>query len=128
VASHSPVPEKTTTKPKPTTPAPPADVFSATVSVGASWDQGYVASVRVQNTGSGAASWKVTVGHSDLNDLRLLGTWGAHGSQSGDNVVFTGGPLAAGASVNFGYQVSKSGRGGARPSGCTVVGGRCGVS
>jgi hypothetical protein len=70
----------------------------------------------------------VTVGHSDLNDLRLLGTWGAHGSQSGDNVVFTGGPLAAGASVNFGYQVSKSGRGGARPSGCTVVGGRCGVS
>jgi cellulase/cellobiase CelA1 len=99
------------------------------VSVGASWEQGYVASVAVQNTGSSAASWTVTVSHRNLDDLRLLYTWGAaRGTQSGDNVIFTGGPLAAGASVNFGYQVGKSGRGNARPAGCTVVGGACGVS
>jgi len=88
-----------------------------------------VASVRVQNTGDATGSWSVTVSHATVNDLRLLGTWGAaSGRQSGDNVVFTGGPLAAGASTGFGYQVSMSGRANARPSGCSVVGGRCRVS
>jgi len=129
--SHSPAPEKTTTsKPAPTktTPAPAAD-YAVTVSVTASWDQGYVASVRVQNTGNATGSWTVTVSHANLSNLRLVGTWGgASGRQSGDNVVFTGGPLAGGGSAGFGYQVSKGGRGNARPSGCSVVGGSCGVS
>jgi cytoskeletal protein RodZ len=129
--SHSPVPEKTTTsKPAPTkttTPPPSAD-FAATVSVTASWDQGYVASVRLQNTGDAAGSWTVTVSHANLSNLRLVSTWNATGKQSGDDVVFTGGPLAAGASASFGYQVSKTGRGNARPSGCAVVGGKCAVS
>jgi cellulase/cellobiase CelA1 len=99
------------------------------VTVTASWDQGYVAQVRVRNTGDAAGSWTVTVSHADLNNLRLVNTWGdATGKQSGDNVVFTGGPLAAGGSIGFGYQVSKTGRGNARPSGCAVLGGRCGVS
>ena len=99
------------------------------MSVGASWEQGYVASVRVQNTGVATGSWSVTVSHATVNDLRLLGTWGpVTGRQSGDDVVFTGGPLAAGAATGFGYQVGKSGRGNARPSGCSVVGGGCRVS
>ena len=107
----------------------PRAKFSVAVSVGASWEQGYVASVRVQNTGAATSSWSVTVSHANVSDLRLLGTWGpATGRQSGDNVVFTGGPLAAGASTGFGYQVSKSGHGNARPSGCSVVGGGCRVS
>ncbi|WP_169789722.1 cellulose binding domain-containing protein [Actinoplanes subtropicus] len=94
-----------------------------------SWDQGYVASVRVQNTGKATGSWTVTVSHADLRNLRLLGVWGtARGTQNGENVVFTGAPLAAGASTGFGYQVSATGRGNTRPSGCSVVGGRCGVS
>lgn len=84
--------------------------------------------VRVQNTGNAAATWTVTVTHSGLRNLRLAGTWNARGSQNGDNVVFTGDALAPGATANFGYQVSKSGRGNARPAGCTVAGGRCGVS
>jgi cellulase/cellobiase CelA1 len=87
-----------------------------------------VGTVRVQNTGSAAASWRVTVSHSGQDNLRLLGTWNARGSQSGDTLTFTGGPLSPGASATFGYQVSKSGRGNAHPSGCSVVGGRCGVS
>ncbi|MFI5890847.1 cellulose binding domain-containing protein [Actinoplanes sp. NPDC051513] len=82
----------------------------------------------MRNTGRAVASWSVTVRHSDQDNLRLLGTWNARGSQSGDNLTFTGGPLAPGASASFGYQVSKSGRGNARPSGCSVVGGTCGVS
>ena len=71
----------------------------------------------------------MTVSHANLSNLRLVGTWGsARGTQSGDNVVFTGDALTAGGSAGFGYQVSKTGRGNARPSGCSVVGGRCGVS
>lgn len=140
--SRSPIPEKTSKSPSPTptrarvtttAPAPPppspppAAVLAAAVSVGASWEQGYVAGVRVENTGKKSANWTVTVTHGNLADLRLVGTWGARGTQQGDRVVFTGGPLAAGATVNFGYQTSKTGRGNARPSGCTVVGGTCGV-
>ncbi|GIF19158.1 hypothetical protein Ate02nite_18880 [Paractinoplanes tereljensis] len=87
-----------------------------------------MASVRVKNVGGTAESWSVTVSHSGQDNLRLAGTWNARGSQSGDNLTFTGGPLAPGASISFGYQVSKSGRGNARPSGCSVVGGKCGVS
>lgn len=126
--SHSPVVEKTSASPTPakTTVAPAA--FAATVSVAASWDQGYVASVRVQNTGTSAKSWSVTISNAGLDNVRLLGTWSARGSQSGSNLTFTGGPLAPGATAAFGYQVSKTGRGAARPSGCSVVGGRCGVS
>jgi cytoskeletal protein RodZ len=126
--SHSPVPEKTSASPTPakTTVAPPA--FSVTVGVPASWEQGYVASVRVQNTGPSAKSWSVTVSNAGLDNVRLLGTWSARGSQSGSNMTFTGGPLAPGATAAFGYQVSKTGRGNARPSGCSVVGGRCVVS
>ncbi|MCU7725333.1 cellulose-binding domain-containing protein [Actinoplanes sp. KI2] len=123
--SHSPTPSKPA--PAKTTPPPSAD-FAVTVTVTASWDQGYVAQVRVRNNGDAAGSWSVTVSHADLNNLHLVSTWNATGKQSGDNVVFTGGPLAPGASAGFGYQVSKTGRGNARPSGCAVVGGSCRVS
>jgi hypothetical protein len=68
------------------------------------------------------------VSNAGLDNVRLLGTWNARGSQSGSNMTFTGGSLAPGASVTFGYQVSKTGRGNARPSGCSVVGGKCVVS
>jgi cellulase/cellobiase CelA1 len=134
VTKRTSVPEKTTTKPrtaKPTatktTTRPRTDDFAATVSLGASWEQGYVATVRVRNTGSAATAWKVTVSHSGQENLRLTGVWNARGTQSGDNIAFTGDRLAPGASVQFGYQVSKSGRGNAKPSGCSVVGGKCSV-
>jgi cytoskeletal protein RodZ len=127
--SHSPTPTPTRTRATtpPAPPPPPANDLAVAVTVGASWEQGYVAGVRIQNTGRKSANWTVTVTHSNLSNFRLVGTWGARGTQQGDRVVFTGGPLAAGATVNFGYQTSKTGRGNARPSGCTVVGGTCGV-
>jgi cellulase/cellobiase CelA1 len=99
--------------------------LSATVRIGARWEQGYVASVRVQNTGKTSRAWTVRVTHADAeDDLALRGTWNATGRQSGDTMTFTGGPLAPGATAMFGYQVS----GDARPSHCTVVGGKCSVS
>lgn len=96
--------------------------------VPASWEQGYVASVRVRNTGTKPITWTVTVTHSDQQDLTLGNTWGATGKQSGDTLTFTGGPLTAGQTVTWGYQVAKTGTGNARPAACTVVGGTCAVS
>ncbi|MEV4345119.1 cellulose binding domain-containing protein [Actinoplanes sp. NPDC049596] len=112
---------KTTTK-----PAPQTDI-EAQLSVTASWDGGYVAFVRVVNEGDAAAQWRVTVTHSGLNDMELRGTWNASGSQSGSSLSFSGDPLAPGKSATFGYQITKSGRGNARPAGCSAVGGSCSV-
>ncbi|MEU4243179.1 cellulose binding domain-containing protein [Actinoplanes sp. NPDC026619] len=128
---HTPVPGKTTTKPsasKPTaTKAARSSDLAATLSVAASWEQGYVAAVRIRNNGRTAQSWTVTVSNNGLSNLRLTGTWNARGSQSGSRLTFTGDGLAPGSTFTFGYQVSSGGRGKARPSGCSVVGGACSV-
>ncbi len=134
-AATSPAPSKTRTTTRPparaTTPAAPRPKAAATLQVGASWGGGYVAGVRVTNTGTAPLQWRVTVTHDDRTDLRLRGVRGATGSQDGDTLTFRGGPLAPGASAEFGYQVAGArrdeGRGDARPSGCSVVGGRCGM-
>jgi cellulase/cellobiase CelA1 len=121
-------------KPSPTTrrtsaAAPsPAASFAATIRVSGSWRFGYTGTVTIENKGNAASDWRITVAHSGVDNLRLLNTWGARGSRDGDDVVFTGDSLTPGASVSFRYQVTKTGRGDARPSGCSVVGGTCDVS
>jgi hypothetical protein len=117
-------------KPSPSASSRPSTriALTATVNVGASWEEGYVAAVRVRNSGNTSRTWSVTVTHSRQRNLTLRNTWNARGRKNGDSVTFTGGPLAPGATADFGYQISKSGRGDARPAGCTVVGGRCSVS
>ncbi len=126
----SPAPEKTrkpTTKPPRTTaPVARTDV-EASLRVGASWDSGYVAAVRVVNDGDKPMEWKVTVSHSGLDNLQLRGVWNARGDQQGSSLVFTGGTLAPGATASFGYQTSAAGRGNLRPAGCNAVGGSCSV-
>ncbi|MBL7256787.1 cellulose binding domain-containing protein [Paractinoplanes lichenicola] len=129
-APTSPTPRPTTkpavTKTTTAPPPPQADV-EATLAVGASWDEGYVAAVRVTNEGDRPTRWRVTVSHSGLRNLELRGVWNATGDQQGDSLVFTGGTLAPGAQASFGYQTSKTGRGKARPSGCNALGGSCSV-
>jgi hypothetical protein len=123
----SPVPKKTrkpTAKPAPTTARTKA---AATLTVGWSRGRGYFANVRVVNNGTRPLQWRVTVTHSERDDVRLGGVWGATGSQQDESMVFRGGPLAPGASVFFGYQAMRDGRGDARPIGCSVVGGTCGM-
>jgi cellulase/cellobiase CelA1 len=130
-ATSTGVPEGThrpTTKPTPTarrtTTPPPAPSFAVSISVSGSWQFGYTGRVTIENQGSAARDWRITVAHSDVDHLRL---WGARGSLEGDNVVFTGPSLKPGASASFQYSVTKTGRGNARPSGCSVVGGTCRV-
>ncbi|MGK5681033.1 cellulose binding domain-containing protein [Actinoplanes sp. URMC 104] len=126
----TPTPERTrptTTRPARTTAPPPATDVEATLSVRASWEDGYVAAVRVVNDGDKPVSWRVTVSHSRRDDVELRGVWNASGNQQGNSIVFTGGTLQPGATATFGYQTSSGGRGGARPAACNAVGGSCSV-
>lgn len=126
-APSSPVPSKTrkpTTKPASTTARTKA---AATVTVGWSRGRGYFANVRVVNNGTRPLQWRVTVNHAERDGVRLGGVWGASGSQQDETMVFRGDSLAPGASVSFGYQAMKAGRGDVRPTGCSVVGGTCGM-
>ncbi|MFF5084133.1 cellulose binding domain-containing protein [Actinoplanes sp. NPDC000266] len=136
-SSSSPQPEKSTWNPttKPATKAPttaptsakPQSDIEAQLSVTASWEGGYVAFVRVENDGDAAAQWRVTVSHSGLDDMELRGVWNATGNRNGSSLSFSGASLAPGKSATFGYQITKSGRGDARPAGCSAVGGSCSV-
>lgn len=121
--TSDPVPKKT----RPTSKPPARTDVEATLSVGASWDSGYMASVRVVNEGDEPVEWQITVSHSGLENLRLRGVWNASGNLDGTSIVFTGGRLEPGRSARFGFQTSKTGRGDARPAGCNAVGGSCRV-
>jgi hypothetical protein len=79
----------------------------------------------VVNNGSAPMAWRLTVNHSGQENLQLGGVRGASGEQQGDAIVFHGETLNAGASVTFGYQVSKTGSGDAKPASCSLVGGGC---
>ncbi|XVV13748.1 cellulose binding domain-containing protein [Actinoplanes sp. CA-131856] len=81
----------------------------------------------MENDGDAAAQWRVSVSHSGLDDMELRGVWNATGSRNGSSLSFSGGSLAPGKSATFGYQITKSGRGNARPAGCSAVGGSCSV-
>ncbi|MBU2670460.1 cellulose-binding domain-containing protein [Actinoplanes bogorensis] len=129
--SRSPSPSPSPSSPSPRRetrkPAPTRSNVEATLQVGASWEAGYVAAGRVVNRGDKPVEWRVTVSHSRVRDLQLRGTWNATGTQDGDTLVFTGGPLAPGDTAQFGYQTSSSGRGRAHPDGCNALGGSCRV-
>jgi hypothetical protein len=123
-ASASPSPHATHTQAKPVAKA----TFSAVVASSSSWGGGYVAMVRVTNTGTKAAGWSVSVGHGAVPGLRLNGTWNAQGSQQGTTFTFAGGSLAPGKSASFGYQAGARTRDQVKPSGCSASSGSCRVS
>ena len=121
-----PVPSsaRPSSRPPSSSPAAREDV-AATLSVGANWEQGYVAAVRITNDGDRPVRWRVTVSHTGDGELRLRNVWNADGDQSGTDLVFQGGSLEPGATLSFGYQTAKRGRGDIRPAGCNAVGGTC---
>jgi cellulase/cellobiase CelA1 len=122
--SASPTPRVSRTSAK---PAPKA-TFTATLSTSSSWGGGYVAMVKVTNTGTKAAGWSMNVSHGSVSGLRLYTTWNAQGSQQGSTFAFSGASLAPGQSASFGYQAGAHTHDQVRPSGCSVSSGTCHVS
>jgi cellulose binding protein with CBM2 domain len=102
--------------------------FAATLTLSGSWDTGYIATLRVENTGTAAGAITVTVTHHNQPGLRLGPVWNATGEQHGDTFTFHADSVAPGASTTFGYQGNKDTGANARPAGCTIVGGSCRVS
>jgi hypothetical protein len=130
-ASPSPSPSsKPVTKPAPrrtTRPPAPAASFTASFSVGASWDRGFIGAVAVTNATGPARNWTVKVTFESSAGVRLGNTWNAKVTRDGDTFVFTGGPLAPGASVTFGFEAAKQVRSKIQPAACTVDGAPCRV-
>src|SRR5690349_5448314 len=125
---HSPAPSKPRPKPsRSASPSPrtPRTQSAATLQIYAAWNGGYAAGVHVTNTGSTPLTWRVTVTHADT--VRPVGVHGATATRDGTTLVFRGGPLPPGATADFGYQATARGRAEARPTGCSVVGGVCGM-
>jgi hypothetical protein len=115
-----PVPAKTATK-----PAPPPPIVIAFYSLGASWDTGFIGSVRLQNTGSTPQNWTVVVRYDSADGVRVGQAWNGEATRQGDTTIFRGGPLAPGATKNLGFEATKRTPDRVLPASCTVNGSAC---
>jgi hypothetical protein len=98
-----------------------ADEMTATFAKSSQWDDGYVASYVVRNTGSATANgW--TVQFSLSAGDTVAGLWNGVMTKQGNQVTVHNddwnGTLGPGSSTDFGFQVQ--GPGGDQPSGCMI--------
>jgi hypothetical protein len=125
-ASAKPKPKKSSTPTRTTAPAQPA--VTATYSVGANWDRGFIAALQVHNTSKTPQDWSIVI-QFDNRGVRIGPVWNAVTSRNGDATVLRGaGPLAPGATLNVGFEAGKSSRGRIRAPSCTVNGSPCAMS
>ncbi|KUL36738.1 cellulose binding domain-containing protein [Actinoplanes awajinensis] len=131
--SASPTPSKTSKSASPTpartspSPAAPKDL-SATYGTSASWADGFIATVKVTNTGTTAHDFTVTLSYPSGAGVSVRGAWNGSASGSGNQITLRGNSLAPGRSITVGFQASKGAKDQVKPSGCTVGGGSCQVS
>lgn len=130
-----PVPPPRTTRARPprTSAAPPprprpASAIAATYAVGSSWDTGFIGSIEVSNTGRTDENVTISVRHDTGSGVRVVTAWNATLNRQGDTTVFTGGPLAPGATLRIGFEATKRVPGRVRPAACTAGSGSCRVS
>ncbi|SEG35037.1 cellulose 1,4-beta-cellobiosidase [Actinacidiphila yanglinensis] len=102
---------------------------SVNYTISTQWDSGFTASVTVTNNGAATTSWKV--GWSFAGNQKVTQGWSADISQSGAAVTASSlsynGTVAAGGSVNFGFNGSYSGTN-AIPTAFTLNGVACGAA
>jgi cellulase/cellobiase CelA1 len=96
--------------------------------VGGSWDRGFIGAVTVTNKSGPARTWTVKITYPASARVRVGNVWNASVDRQGDTFVFTGGPLAPGATATFGFEASKQVRDRIQPAGCTVDGASCRLS
>ncbi len=128
----SPAPSKTTNRPSPTpsrttTSPAPANVLSVTYNSGATWRDGFIAGVKVVNTGTAPRDFSVTLTYPAGSDIWIRSSWNASVDADDNRVTIRGTGLAAGASVNAGFQAGKDDNDSVRSVTCTVGGGSCRV-
>jgi hypothetical protein len=106
----------------------PTGAPTARYAVASSWDTGFIGGVLLTNPTGTALSWRVVVTHAPDAGIRVTTAWNAALQRSGATTVFTGGPLAPGASQTFGFEATKRVAGPVGPTACTVNGVACATS
>lgn len=129
--TRPPETEKPPSKPKPTptktTPRPSGRITARYV-VHSSWHDGFTVGIQVTNDTNTTQDWSVKVVHERSDVVRVKELWNASLKQGGATTnVFTGGALAPGASVTFGFKASKGVSHPVRPTDCVVKNGGCRV-
>jgi cellulose binding protein with CBM2 domain/fibronectin type III domain protein len=127
VSAIATVPAATTTTP-PTTP--PAPTCSVTYRTGAQWTGGFVAEIRVTNTGAVAVDgWQLAFRFG--GDQKISHGWGATVNQAGADVTLTGltwnRTIAAGAAVTAGIMGTYTSSA-AAPTAASLNGAACAVA
>jgi hypothetical protein len=112
-----------------TTAAAPAVACLVTYTITNQWDTGFGASITIQNTGTTTVNgW--TLAFTFPNNQTVTQLWNATWTQSGANVTATNlswnATIAAGASVSFGFNGSRSGTNN-KPAAFTLNGQACTV-
>jgi hypothetical protein len=108
--------------------AAPTGAPTARYAVSSSWDTGFIGGVLLTNPTAAALSWRVVVTHDTVAGVRVTTAWNAALQRSGATTVFTGGPLAPGASQTFGFEATKRVTGPVLPASCTINGVACATS
>ena len=114
-------PPRRTPTPRPTTaPSRGADLTARYI-VYTSWDEGFVVGIEVTNHSRRALPWSVKVIHDRSDGVRVKELWNADLKQGGATTnVFTGGDLAPGATLTFGFKATKWVTRPVRPTTCVV--------
>jgi cellulase/cellobiase CelA1 len=102
--------------------------LTARYAVSSSWDTGFVAGVTVANPTGQALSWRIVLTHAAAERVAVADFWNAALTRSGTSLIFTGGPLAPGATQTFGFEATKGVPGPVRPRSCTVNRAACVVA
>ena len=92
--------------PPESTPATEARV-TAGYRLVSTWSGGFVSNVKITNPAGTPSTWTVSLKFADSAGVDVVQYWNARIDQDGDTKVFSGGPLAPGASVTFGFNASK---------------------
>ena len=120
----------TSTTPPPPPPPPPPTNCTVAYTLPSSWNNGFVADVRITNNASAAINgW--TLAWSFTGDQRITNHWSSSIVQNGPNVSATNAPwnqtMSPGGSVSFGFQAAFS-NANPRPGVFTLNGTVCGIS
>jgi Cellulose binding domain len=108
----------------PRTLAPPAGI-TARYELTSTFDDGFVPNIVLRNRTGSAQRWELRLAYPPEFRVRVLKVWNATLRSDSGVLVFTGGPLAAGAEVRMGFQASKERRAQADLTSCTVNGRPC---
>lgn len=104
---------------------PPVAGLTAQYKPQSTWAEGFVADVVVSNPTATAKTWEVRLAYPPEYGVRVDKYWVASIRSRTGVLVFTGGPLAPGEQVMFGFQAEKVKPAEANLTACTVNGVAC---